>query len=326
MTRWIAAALALAIGTAQAQPRAPGTEYPDHPVRVIVALAPGGNADINARVVAGQLSAQLGQQFVVENRPSGGGTVAFETLAAAAPDGYTLLVGALGSHALNIGLYGDRLRVHPLTGVDHITISSLSPIAVAVNPALPVRTLAEFAALLRANPGRYDYGSSGNGTTGHIAGAMLLQLLGVQAQHVPYRGSAAAFTDLAAGRTAFQADTISFLAEPLKAGTVRGLVIATPERSPLAPDLPTSTEAGLPAYQATTWTPWSATLGTPAPIRQFLYEQIAEALREPAVRDRLIGLGNTIPEGMTPERTRAFIASEIDRWVPLVRATGARVD
>ena len=324
--RWIAAALALAIGTAQAQPRAPGTDYPDHPVRVIVALAPGGNADINARVVAGQLSAQLGQQFVVENRPSGGGTVAFETLAAAAPDGYTLLVGALGSHALNIGLYGDRLRVHPLTGVDHITISSLSPIAVAVNPALPVRTLAEFAALLRANPGRYDYGSSGNGTTGHIAGAMLLQLLGVQAQHVPYRGSAPAFTDLAASRTAFQADTISFLAEPLKAGTVRGLVIATPERSPLAPDLPTSTEAGLPAYQATTWTPWSATLGTPAPIRQFLYEQIAEALREPAVRDRLTGLGNTIPEGMTPERTRAFIASEIDRWVPLVRATGARVD
>ena len=326
MTRWIAAALALAIGTAQAEPRAPGTDYPDHPVRVIVALAPGGNADINARVVAGQLSAQLGQQFVVENRPSGGGTVAFETLAAAAPDGYTLLVGALGSHALNIGLYGDRLRVNPLTGVDHITISSLSPIAVAVNPALPVRTLAEFAALLRANPGRYDYGSSGNGTTGHIAGAMLLQLLGVQAQHVPYRGSAAAFTDLAAGRTAFQADTISFLAEPLKAGTVRGLVIATPERSPLAPALPTSTEAGLPAYQATTWTPWSATLGTPAPIRQFLYEQIAEALREPSVRDRLLGLGNTIPEGMTPERTRAFIASEIERWVPLVRATGARVD
>ncbi|WP_043363143.1 tripartite tricarboxylate transporter substrate binding protein [Belnapia sp. F-4-1] len=327
MTRWIAAALAaFAIGTAQAQPRAPGSDYPARPVRIIVALAPGGNADINARVVAGQLSAQLGQQFLVENRPSGGGTVAFETLAASAPDGYTLLVGALGSHALNIGLYGDRLRVHPLTGVDHITISSHSAIAVAVNPSLPVRTLTEFAALLRANPGRYDYGSSGNGTTGHIAGAMLVQLLGVQAQHVPYRGSAAAFTDLAAGRTAFQADTISFLAEPLKAGTVRGLVIATPERSPLAPDLPTSAEAGLPAYQATTWTPWSATLGTPAPIRQFLYEQIAEALREPAVRDRLTGLGNTIPEGMTPDRTRAFIASEIDRWVPIVRATGARVD
>jgi tripartite-type tricarboxylate transporter receptor subunit TctC len=155
---------------------------------------------------------------------------------------------------------------------------------------------------------------------------MLVNLLGVEAQHVPYRGSAAAFADLAAGRTAFQADTISFLSEPLKAGIVRGIVIATPDRSPMAPEVPTSAEAGLPAYQATTWTPWSTTLGTPLPIRQFLYEQIAEALQVPAVRDRLIGLGNTIPEGMTPERTRAFIAAEIDRWVPIVRATGARVD
>ncbi|MFC7474251.1 Bug family tripartite tricarboxylate transporter substrate binding protein [Dankookia sp. GCM10030260] len=313
-------------GASNAQPRAPGTDYPNRPVRIVVALAPGGNADLNARLVASQLSAQTGQQFVVENRPSGGGTVAFETVAATPPDGYTLLVGALGSHTLNVGLYGERLRVHPLTGVDHVTISSHSAIAVAVQPSLGVKTLAEFRALLAANPGKYDYGSSGNGTTGHIAGAMLVQLLGVQAQHVPYRGSAAAFTDLVAGRTAFQADTISFLSDHFKAGTVRGIVIATPERSPMSPDLPTSAEAGLPEYQATTWTPWSTTLGTPLPIRQFLYEQIAEALRVPAVRDRLLQLGNTIPEGMTPEKTRAFIASEIDRWVPIVRATGARVD
>ncbi|MBV1798106.1 tripartite tricarboxylate transporter substrate binding protein [Siccirubricoccus sp. G192] len=319
------ALLALA-GVAQAQPRAPGTDYPNRPVRVVVALAPGGNADLNARLVAGALSSQLGQQFVVENRPSGGGTVAFETVAQTAPDGYTLLVGALGSHTLNVGLYGERLRVHPLTGVDHITISSHSAIALAVHPSLNVHTLAEFRELLLRNPGKYDYGSSGNGTTGHIAGAMLVQLLGVQAQHVPYRGSAAAFADLSAGRTAFQADTISFLSEHFRAGTVRGLIIATPERSPMAPDVPTSAEAGLPAYQATTWTPWSATLGTPLPIRQFLYEQIAEALKTPAVHDRLIQLGNTIPEGMTPERTRAFIASEIEKWVPIVRATGARVD
>ena len=325
ITRMLALVLALA-GSAAAQPRAPGTDYPNRPVRIVVALAPGGNADLNARLVASQLSAQTGQQFVVENRPSGGGTVAFETVAATPPDGYTLLVGALGSHTLNVGLYGERLRVHPLTGVDHVTISSHSAIAVAVNPSLGVQSLAEFRALLAANPGKYDYGSSGNGTTGHIAGAMLVQLLGVQAQHVPYRGSAAAFTDLAAGRTAFQADTISFLSDHFKAGTVRGIVIATRERSPMAPEVPTSAEAGLPDYQATTWTPWSTTLGTPLPIRQFLYEQIAEALRIPAVRDRLLQLGNTIPEGMTPEKTRAFIASEIDRWVPIVRATGARVD
>jgi tripartite-type tricarboxylate transporter receptor subunit TctC len=323
LTAALAALLAL---PAWAQPKAPGTDYPNKPVRVIVAFAAGGNADINARLISTALSQQLGQQFVVENRPSGGGTVAFETIAQTPPDGYTLLVGALGSHTLNVGLYGDRLRIHPLTGVDHITISSHSPIVLATHPSMNVRTLAEFRAAVAAGGGNVLYGSSGNGSTGHISSALLLHLLGVPATHVPYRGSAAAFQDLMAGRISFQSDTISFLAEHIKNGTVNGIAIATPERSPMAPDVPTSAEAGLPAFQATTWTPWSATLGTPLPIRQFLYEQIALALRKPDVRDRLVQLGNTIPDGMTPEATRAFIASEIDKWVPIVRATGARVD
>jgi tripartite-type tricarboxylate transporter receptor subunit TctC len=323
LTAALAALLAL---PAWAQPKAPGTDYPNKPVRVIVAFAAGGNADINARLISTALSQQLGQQFVVENRPSGGGTVAFETIAQTPPDGYTLLVGALGSHTLNVGLYGDRLRIHPLTGVDHITISSHSPIVLATHPSMNVRTLAEFRAAVAAGGGNVLYGSSGNGSTGHISSALLLHLLGVPATHVPYRGSAAAFQDLMAGRISFQSDTISFLAEHIKNGTVNGIVIGTPERSPMAPDVPTAAEAGLPAFQATTWTPWSATLGTPLPIRQFLYEQIAIALRKPEVRDRLIQLGNTIPDGMTPDGTRAFIASEIDKWVPIVRATGARVD
>lgn len=324
---FIAAALtALMVLPAWAQPKAPGTDYPNKPVRVIVAFAAGGNADINARLISTALSQQLGQQFVVENRPSGGGTVAFETIAQTPPDGYTLLVGALGSHTLNVGLYGDRLRIHPLTGVDHITITSHSPIVLATHPSMNVRTLAEFRAAVAAGGGNVLYGSSGNGSTGHISSALLLHLLGTPATHVPYRGSAAAFQDLMAGRIGFQSDTISFLAEHIKNGTVHGIVIGTPERSPMAPDVPTAAEAGLPAFQATTWTPWSATLGTPLPIRQFLYEQIAIALRKPDVRERLIQLGNTIPDGMTPEATRAFIASEIDKWVPIVRATGARVD
>ena len=323
----LTAALAVLLALpAWAQPKAPGTDYPNKPVRVIVAFAAGGNADINARLISTALSQQLGQQFVVENRPSGGGTVAFETIAQTPPDGYTLLVGALGSHTLNVGLYGDRLRIHPLTGVDHITISSHSPIVLATHPSMNVRTLAEFRAAVAAGGGNVLYGSSGNGSTGHISSALLLHLLGVPATHVPYRGSAAAFQDLMAGRISFQSDTISFLAEHIKNGTVNGIVIGTPERSPMAPDVPTSAEAGLPAFQATTWTPWSATLGTPLPIRQFLYEQIAIALRKPEVRDRLIQLGNTIPDGMTPEATRAFIATELDKWVPIVRATGARVD
>ena len=322
MFRLIAVLLLLSAG-AVAQPRL--GEYPSRPVRVLVAFAAGGNADINARLVSTALSARLGQQFIVENRPSGGGIVAFGELARSAPDGHTLLVGALGSHALNVGLYRE-LAVHPQTGVESITITSHSPIAVAVHPSLGVTTLAAFRDLLRSRPGAFVYGSSGNGSTGHIAGAMLVSLLGVEVVHAPYRGSAAAFIDLAAGRIAFQADTISFLADHIRAGTVRGIVIATPTRSPMSPDLPTSAEAGLPDYQATTWTPWSAPLGTPLPVRQFLYEQIAEVLKLPEVRERLIALGNTIPEGMDPVATRAFIGAEIERWVPIVRSTGARVD
>ena len=322
----LGAAMALAALPALAQPRAPGPDYPNRPVRVVVAFAAGGNADMNARIISEALSRRIGQQFVVENRPSGGGTVAFETVAQTAPDGYTLLVGALGSHTLNVGLYGDRLRVHPLTGVDHITISSHSPIVLAVHPSLNVRTLAEFRARLAAAPGQITYGSSGNGSTGHIASALLLHLAGVQATHVPYRGSAASFQDLAAGRIGFQSDTISFLAPHIREGRVVGVAIGTPARSPMAPDVPTAAEAGLAAWQATTWTPWSATLGTPLPIRQFLYEQIAEALKIPEVRERIIALGNIIPENMTPDATRAFIAAEIEKWVPIVRASGARVD
>lgn len=324
MSRWIVLLLLLA-GPAAAQPRASAADYPNRPVRVVVALAPGGNADINARLVSGALSQQTGQQFVVENRPSGGGTVAMETVGRAAPDGYTLLVGALGSHALNVGLYRS-LPVHPLTGLDHITISSESAIVVAVHPSTGWRSVAEMRAALLERPGHYVFGSSGNGTTGHIAAALLLQQMGAMAQHVPYRGSAAAFADLSAGRIQIQADTISFLEQHIRAGTVTGLVIGTRERSPMTPDVPTAAEAGIPGFQATTWTPWSSARGTPEPVLEFVQQQIAQALAAGPVRERILALGNTIPEGMTPARTRAFIAAEIDKWVPIVRATGATVD
>lgn len=308
---------------ALAQPRA--GEYPARPVRVVVALAPGGNADINARLVSAALSNALGQQFIVENRPSSGGVVAMETVGRAAPDGYTLLVGALGSHALNVGLYRS-LPVHPLTGLDHITISSESAMVVAVHPSTGWRSLGEMRAALLARPNHYTFGSSGNGTTGHIAAALLLSQMGVTAQHVPYRGSAASFADLSAGRIQFQADTISFLEQHIRAGTVNGLVIGTATRSPMTPDVPTAAQAGVPGFQATTWTPWSSAIGTPPAILEFLQQQIAAQLTAGTVRERILALGNTIPENMTPTRTRAFIAAEIEKWVPIVRATGATVD
>jgi tripartite-type tricarboxylate transporter receptor subunit TctC len=318
MLRTLLAALLLA-APAMAQ------EFPSRPVRVIVALAPGGNADINARAVSAALSALMGQQFVVENRPAAGGTVAVADVGRAAPDGYTLLVGALGSHVLNVGLYRNQ-PVNPITDLTHITISSESAIVVAAHPSLGVRNLAEFRAALAARPGAVPFGSSGNGTTGHIAGMLLLHTLGVTAQHVPYRGSAPAFADLAGGRTLWQADTISFLQEHIRAGTVVGIVNGGAARSASLPDLPTGAEAGIPGFVATTWTPWSAPAGTPAPVVELLSARIRQVLAEGPVRERLLGLGNTIPPDMTPARTRAFIAAEAEKWLPIVRATGAQLD
>jgi tripartite-type tricarboxylate transporter receptor subunit TctC len=320
-----AAREAAAQGGAAAQPRASGTDYPNHPARVIVAFAPGGNADITARLISGALSAQTGQQFVVENRPGGGGVVALQALAQSPPDGYTIFVGALSTHALNLGLY-KNLPVHPLTGVENITVSSVSPLALVVKPALPVRTLGEFRDLLRREPGRYQYGSPGSGATGHIAAALLLHQLGVEALHVPYRGSAPAFNDLLAGRIDFMVDTVSFVAPHVRQGAVRAVVVGAKERSPLMPEVPSAPEAGLPQYESSTWTPWSAPKGTPAPIVRFLYEQIQVALRSDEVLARLRELGNEPMPGMTPERTHEFIATEIEKWVPIVRATGATID
>ncbi|NDG48852.1 MAG: tripartite tricarboxylate transporter substrate binding protein [Rhodospirillales bacterium] len=299
--------------------------YPSRPVRVVVSLAPGGNADINARVVAAALAQSFGQQFIVENRPAAGGTVAVEHVGRSAPDGYTLLVGALGSHVLNVGLYPNA-PVNPITGLSHITISSESAMVAAAHPSLGVRNLAEFRALLAARPGVVTFGSSGNGTTGHIAAALLLYQLGVTGQHVPYRGSAAAFTDLSAGRVGFQVDTMSFIAEHIRAGSVIGLVTGGVARGPTIPDVPTGAEAGLPQYVASTWTPWSAPPGTPPAILELLSSRIAEALAAGPARERLLGLGNTIPTGMTPARTRAFIEAEAEKWLPVIRATGATLD
>ena len=300
-------------------------DYPNRPVRLIVALAPGGNADINARIVAQALSTSLGQQFVVENRPAAGGTVAVEAVGRAAPDGYTLLAGALGSHVLNVGLYPNA-PINPITGLDHITIVSESAMVLAVHPSLGVGTLAEFRALLRERPGFVTFGSSGNGTTGHVAAEMLLFQMGVTGQHVPYRGSAAAFTDLSAGRVGFQVDTMSFIAEHIRAGSVRGLVTGGLARAPQIPDVPTGAQAGLPEFVATTWSPVSAPAGTPPAILELLSARIRAALAEGPARERLVGLGNTIPEGMTPARTRAFIEAEAAKWLPIIRASGARLD
>ncbi|NBS45021.1 MAG: tripartite tricarboxylate transporter substrate binding protein [Acetobacteraceae bacterium] len=323
---FIAAALtALMVLPAWAQPKAPGTDYPNKPVRVIVAFAAGGNADINARLISTALSQQLGQQFVVENRPSGGGTVAFETIAQTPPDGYTLLVGALGSHTLNVGLYGDRLRIHPLTGVDHITITSHSPIVLATHPSMNVRTLAEFRAAVAAGGGNVLYGSSGNGTAPHLSGELFNLMSGAKLVHVPYKGSPQAVTDLLAGRVQVMFSPASSVLQHIKTGSLRALASTGLTRTAAAADLPTVSESGLNGFESSVWFGLMAPQATPQDIVLKLNRELQRALASAELKAQFAGQGIDAMPG-TPEQFAAWVRQETAKWARVIQASGAKVD
>jgi tripartite-type tricarboxylate transporter receptor subunit TctC len=299
---------------------------PSGPVRVVVPFAAGGNADITARLIATDLSPLLGVPMVVENRHSGGGIVAMRTVAAAPPDGQTILVGALSTHALNVALYTDY-PVNPLTDFAHVTITCINGGSlVAVNRNFPARNLPEMREVLRASPGRYNWSSPGVGTTAQVAGAMLVHLLGVEAQHVPFRGSAASVTELLAGRVDFTVDSIDLMAAAVNAGDLKAIMVTGDRRSAALPNVPTAEEAGLAALQIATWTPWSLPKGSSPAIVDAFYEKFQAVIEDPGIVARLAERGNFATPGLTPARTREFIAAEIAKWTPLVRASGARVE
>ena len=295
-------------------------------MRVIVPFAPGGATDVVARLVSDAASQMLGQNIVIENRAGGAaGLIGSEAAAKSAPDGYTIMIHS-NAHVIAPSLVA-RMPFDPIADFAPVAHLGRIPQVLVINRAIPATDMQSLITWLRANSGKINFASAGIGSANHLTSEVFRAALpNVEMQMVQYRGGGPAMAAVISGEAHMAVDPTASATSHIRAGTVRGLVIATPERSPMAPDVPTAAEAGLPAFQATTWTPWSATLGTPLPIRQFLYEQIAIALRKPEVRDRLIQLGNTIPDGMTPDATRAFIASEIDKWVPIVRATGARVD
>lgn len=299
---------------------------PSQPVRVIVPFAPAGNADVVARLVAGALSTVLGVPMPVENRHSGGGIAGMRAVAAAPPDGHTIMVGALATHALSLGLYSN-FPLHPLDDFLNVTISCIhGGSLLAIGRSMPAQTLDELRDELRRSPGRYNWGSSGVGTTTHIAGSMLVHLLNVQAQHVPFRGSSASITELIAGRLDFTIDSIDIMAPAVRRGDLKAVLVTGDRRSPLLPEIPTAAEAGLPELQIATWTPWSLPKGTPPAIVERFYDAFQRVLTDPDLVARLAQRGNYATPGMTPHQTRTFIASEIARWVPLVRASGATVD
>lgn len=298
--------------------------WPARPIRMIVPFAPGGSADTLGRTVAQKLAENLKQPIVVENRPGAGGVIGSELVAKAVPDGYTLLVSGVASHALAPALPAGT-PYDPLRDFTHIALIGGPPAVLVVNSSLAAHDLHQLIALARANPGALSFGSPGNGTHGHLVGELLKRLAGIEMQHVPYRGAASAVADVVAGHIPVASTTLSTAAGQIHAGRVRALAVSAPARLPDYPGLPTYAELGFPGLVATIWFSLSGPANVPAEIVERLNAGVRRALELPEVRERLR------PEGIEPGRLDAreftsFVLEEMKRWAPVVRASGAKND
>jgi tripartite-type tricarboxylate transporter receptor subunit TctC len=298
--------------------------WPSRPIRYIVPFAPGGTTDILARVVGEKLGPILGQTIVIENKPGQGGSVGAAELARAAPDGHTIGGGTISSHAINATLY-DKLPYDPVASFAPITMYATQPNVLLVHPSVPVSSLREFIALLKASPGKYVYGSAGNGTSQHISGELFKAMAGVQMQHVPYRGSGQMVPELLGGTLPVAFDNIATGIPHMKAGKLRALAVTTARRSGVAPDVPTMAESGLAGYELSSWQAVFAPAGTPAAVVDRLYTEIGRILKMPDVAKRLGDLGLDL-SGMTPAELGAVVRADVPRLGKVVRDSGAKAD
>ena len=295
--------------------------YPNKPVKIIVPSAAGGFTDAVARILSQRLSTAMGQQFLVENKAGAAGNIAANHVAKAKPDGYTLLIGSVGPLAINATLYAnmpyDNLRdFTPVSLIVHV------PNMLVVNPApMPVRNVAEFVALGRANPGKFFYGSTGTGTSAHLSGELLKLMTGIEATHVPYKGAAAVNDVLSGNQGMFMFGTIPSVIQFVRAGRLRGLAVTSLKRSASAPDIPTMEEAGLPGFVVRSGFSFVGPAGIAKPIADKLNLAMVTSIRHPENRKMLIQLGAD-PIGSSMEEHDAFIKSEIAKWIKMASAAG----
>src|SRR6267378_3969153 len=322
MRHLFATVLLCAAALAHAQPSFP--VYPAKPIHLIVPFPPGGGNDTVARAIAQQLGPDLGQPVVVDNRPGAGGSVGAELAAKAPPDGYTLFLAGVGSHVVNPNLHA-RLPYDPVRDFTPITLLATAPSVLVVNPAVPARSVAEFTAYARANPGKLNYASNGNGSAAQLAAAMYETMADVRMVHVPYKGIAPAMTDLMSGEVQLMFGTIVALVPHIQAGKLRALAVTSRTRSALLPDIPTLAESGLPDYEAGSWYGILAPAGTPREVIERLHAAIVKALKQPDVSKRLAAEGAEVI-GSTPEEFGAHIKAEIARVGSVVRAAGIRIE
>jgi len=290
-------------------------DYPSEPIKLIVPFSPGGSVDTVARILGQELTKELGQSIVVENRAGAGGNIGFETVAKAKPDGYTLLL-ASSPLAVNISLY-KSLGYDPKTSFAPISLIALQPNVLVVNPDLPVKTVAELIAYAKANPGKLNFGSSGLGASQHLTGELFKRRTGVNMVHVPYRGGGPAMTDLVAGRIQLMFETIPSATPYITSGQLRPLAVTVETRSPQLPDVPTMAEAGVKDFVSRGWLGLAAPAGTPQPIIDKLNLAVAKALAVPAISKRLTELGLVV-EGSSPAAFSSFLDAEITSFRTLI--------
>ena len=302
----------------------PAGGYPTHPVRIIVPLAPGGNVDIVARSLAQQLSDNMGQQIIVENRPGASSLVGTQLAAKSPPDGYTLL--AIANTFAMVPSIVSNPGYDPLRDFAAISLTCLVPQVLVVNPALPVKSVKELIALAKARPGQLTYATSGAGGTGHMATELFSRQVGVKMLHVPYKGNAQAIIDVIGGQVMLMFDQVSTSDPYIKSGKLRPLAASSVKRSPLFPNLPTIDEAGVPGFEDITFNGLVAPAGTPRELLVRVNQEVAKVVSIPALRNRFIERGVELKASASPEEFTAYIKAEVDKKSKLARDAGIRLE
>ena len=310
-------ALALAAGPVLAQ------QYPSKPVRVIVPWPPGQGTDLAARIVAEKIGQQLGQNFVIDNRPGAGGQIGSEAVVKAAPDGYTLLASSSGPLSIMPNL--QKISYDPLKDLVPVSLTAKAPFALIAHPSFPATNAREFVAQVRANPGKYTFSSSGTGATAHLFAELFNSQAKLNAVHVPYKGSAPAMTDLIGGQIHYAVETVASVVGHVKAGRLKVFGVTTAQRTASLPDVPTLAEAAdLPGFDAAAWIGYSAPAGTPREIVVRLSEEIQKAMRGPDMRERYVALGLD-QASSTPDEMAAYMVREQERYATIIKNAGIKI-
>jgi tripartite-type tricarboxylate transporter receptor subunit TctC len=319
VNRFVVAAIAAFLSFSAA-----AQSYPSKPIRLIVPFAAGGGNDNVARLVGKRLADGLGQPVLVDNRPGAGGVVGAELAAKSAPDGYTLFLGGVGSHAINPNLH-EKLPYDPIKDFAPVALLAQAPLVLVVHPSVPAKSVAELTAYARAHPGKLNFASNGNGSSSQLAAVMFDSMAGVEMVHVPYKGLSPALADLLSGQVQLMFSSVVAILPHIKAGKLRGLAVTGAKRLASLPELPTIAESGLPGYEASSWYGILAPAGTPRDIVMKLNAGLAKALEQPEVRNSLLAEGAE-PVGGSPEAFAAHIRAEKERLGKLIRDAKIRLE